>query len=103
MTDRSKLYIVVSSALAPGVMLAQACHAAVGFIVGYPDIAREWHGVSNNLVVLVADDIPSWAAQLHAAALAVTVFHEPDLEDAMTALAVEPAAGRMLRRLPLAG
>ncbi|MBO0831315.1 MAG: hypothetical protein J2P28_10895 [Actinobacteria bacterium] len=36
------------------------------------------------------------------AGLRVISFQEPDLNDALTALALEPAAGRLVARLPLA-
>jgi hypothetical protein len=36
------------------------------------------------------------------AGLRVAAFHEPDLDDALTALALEPAASRLVSRLPLA-
>lgn len=45
----------------------------------------------------------TWLAEDAAAAdLAHTAFREPDLDDALTAVALEPAAHRLVRKLPLA-
>ncbi|MBO0823932.1 MAG: hypothetical protein J2P27_08745 [Actinobacteria bacterium] len=41
-------------------------------------------------------------ADAMSAGLRVISFQEPDLNDALTALALEPAAGRLVARLPLA-
>jgi hypothetical protein len=57
-------------------------------------------------VVLLAtsDELSlSWLrADALAAGLRVTSFQEPDLNDALTALALEPAARRLIAGLPLA-
>lgn len=45
----------------------------------------------------------TWLAEdATAADLAHTAFREPDLDDALTAVALEPAAHRLVRKLPLA-
>lgn len=45
----------------------------------------------------------TWLADDAAAAgHAYTTFHEPDLGGAFTALAIEPAGHRLVRKLPLA-
>ncbi len=64
-----------------------------------------WHAASNTLVVLAAPDELSlgWLCDAAAAAgLLVATFHEPDLGGALTAAALEPAAARLVSRLPLA-
>jgi hypothetical protein len=66
---------------------------------------RQWHADSNTLVLLaVPDELAlSWlytdATRLGLRAVA---FHEPDLRGALTALALEPAARRLVAHLPLA-
>jgi hypothetical protein len=70
------------------------------FAVAYPDIVR----CTDTLVLLAALDEPAlhWlCADARASGLRYTVFHEPDLDDRLTAAAFEPAAHRMLSRLPL--
>jgi peptidyl-tRNA hydrolase len=86
----------------------QACqlaHVAVEFSIAHPELVREWHGLSNTLVLLsVPDELR--LSRLHADALTagrrVIAFHEPDLAGSMTAVALEPAARRLVARLRLA-
>ena len=83
----------------------QAIHAALEFAVTYPDLLGDWHAASNTLVVLtVSDELSlSWlCADADAAGLRVVRFHEPDLGDALTAVALEPGGWRLASRLPLA-
>ena len=96
-----KLYIIVSRALSTGLKCAQACHAMHAFTLAYPDITREWEE-SNNVVVLEHDDLPSLAGTLEAMGLSLARFHEPDMDDALTAICVEPSARRHVSTLRLA-
>jgi len=54
------------------------------------------------LVVLEHPDLTSLAAELQAHGLRVALFHEPDLDDQLTALSAEPAAWRRLSNVRLA-
>ena len=66
---------------------------------------RAWHSDSNTLVLLaVPDELAlSWLwADARSSGLDCVAFHEPDLGDALTALALEPAARRLVAHLPLA-
>jgi hypothetical protein len=53
---------------------------------------------------MIADELGlGWLCDdARAAGFQVARFHEPDLDDALTAAAFEPAAARMLAHLPLA-
>ncbi len=76
-------------------------HAAIEFALAFPDVAA----AAATVVLLAASDELSliWLrADAIAAGLRVTSFCEPDLDDAVTALALEPTASRLLGRLPLA-
>jgi hypothetical protein len=80
-------------------------HVAVEFSIAHPELVREWHGLSNTLVLLsVPDELR--LSRLHADALTarrrVVAFHEPDLAGSLTAVALEPAARRLVARLRLA-
>lgn len=98
----SKLYIVVLRSLSTGLKAAQACHAMRAFIAAYPEIDADWYQNSNNIVVLEHDDLLGTANLLEGLGLSVARFHEPDRDDELTALCVEPAGARELRRYPLA-
>ena len=66
---------------------------------------RGWHTESNTLVLLVVPDelALSWLwTDATSAGLRCVAFHEPDLHGALTAVALEPAARRLVAHLPLA-
>jgi hypothetical protein len=96
-----RLFVVTRADLPAGTQACQAVHAAIKFALAFPDIAA-----ASPIVVFLAacDELSlSW---LHgdtvAAGLRAISFHEPDLDDALTALALEPAASRLVAGLPLA-
>jgi hypothetical protein len=91
--------------LPPGVQCCQAVHAAVEFALAHPSLLRDWHGDSNTLALLAARDelALAWLCRdAIDAGLRHARFHEPDLGDALTAVAFEPAAGPLLKHLPTA-
>ncbi|MGA8454347.1 MAG: peptidyl-tRNA hydrolase, partial [Streptosporangiaceae bacterium] len=99
------LYLITRADLAPGTQVCHAAHAALDFAIAHPAVTARWHAASNTLVVLAAPDELSlgWLCDDAAAAgLLVVRFHEPDLGGALTAAALEPAAARLVSRLPLA-
>jgi peptidyl-tRNA hydrolase len=103
-----KLYLVARGDLPPGARASQLAHAMAEAWAGAPDQARRWFGESNTVVLLEVPDEPALRALSRKLSDRVTphlrVF-EPDLDDAMTALAVvaPPPPGRTaLRKLPLA-
>jgi hypothetical protein len=77
---------------------------AFEFALAHPEMVRDWHVLSNTLVLLsVPDELTlSWLA-IDAASkgLRAVTFHEPDLGGALTAVALEPAARRLVAHLPL--
>jgi hypothetical protein len=80
-------------------------HAAFDFAVAFPALTCEWHGASNTLVVLAVRDELELTWLCHdatAAGFRIVQVHEPDLAGALTAVALEPSAARLVRRLPLA-
>lgn len=82
----------------------QAAHAAVDFCLRYPRLAADWHASSGVLVLLAARDeleLSRLNGDVTAGGLRAVPFHEPDLDSALTAIAVEPAGWRFLNRLPL--
>lgn len=92
-------------------------HAALDFTFEHPAVARQWHQESNTLVVLavpdehaladlIADiDCGDWRyrrTKPDGSPYLFTAFHEPDLDDALTAVAIEPDGHHLVRKLPLA-
>ena len=87
--------------------MAQAVHAAIGFVVQAPEVAHSWYRDSNNVVCVA---VPNEHALTELAAKAVSVgvgtwqFTESDLDDEVTAVAFAPgtAAAQLCKRLDLA-
>jgi hypothetical protein len=106
MQDHAKLYIVTRSDISPGQRATQSAHAAFLFSVEHPLLTKLWYQESTYLVLLCATDEPKLAAlatQLQAADRLVSLWREPDLNNELTAIAVEPgtASSRILANLPL--
>lgn len=97
-----KLYIVLSSAIDSGAKIAQAVHAAYLFGEQYPHLQSYWYRESNNIVCLQTDDIRSLADKLEVESIRISRFEEPDRDNELTAIAVEPAGWKKLSSLPLA-
>jgi hypothetical protein len=97
-----KLYIVLSSKLSNGLKIAQACHALRQFVGEYPHIDAYWFRESNNIVCLEVDDLPSLADRLEEVGLRISRFCEPDLNNELTAIAVEPKGWKRLSNVALA-
>jgi hypothetical protein len=74
---------------------------AIEFALTFPEVAAAAPAV---VLLAISDELSlSWLlADAVAAGLRVTSFQEPDLDDALTALALEPAARRLVAGLPLA-
>lgn len=102
-----RLRIVVDAALSPGAVAAQAVHAVVAFGAEHREAHEAWRTGSNTVVILEAGvtQLAVLRDKAGARGLHVASFHEPDLGDAMTAIAIGPApeARRLTRGLRLAG
>jgi peptidyl-tRNA hydrolase len=100
-----KIYLVVRSNLPPGTQAVQACHALRQFVEEHPRIDRYWFDSSNTLVLL---EVPNKLElirlhhQARQAGIAHSVFREPDLRDALTAIALGPSGRELCSGLPLA-
>lgn len=100
-----KLYVIVRSDMPAGDQLAQSCHAVAEFGVLCPERFTAWAKAQRNLVVLQA---PSKTAldivrmQIIDEGHEVASFHEPDMQDELTAIAFGAEAARLVSQLPLA-
>lgn len=70
-------------------------------------MTKEWHFKSNFLVILTVEDEDALQGLVDEAArrgMTFTPFTEPDLDDELTALALEPSpdAEKLVANLPLA-
>ena len=72
----------------------QAAHAVADFIITNPEVSREWHDTSNYLIILsvsTESELQRTAQTLKAADLTFSPFHEPDINNQLTAIAIEPS------------
>ena len=103
-----RFYVAVRADLPFGLQMAQAIHAAFLYAQQDPEGMKKWLRDSQYVVVVaVPDDVGLHAVLERAAAEGVraVVWREPDLDDAVTAVALQPgeAARRLCANLPLAG
>ena len=102
------MYIIVRSDLTPGLQTAQAVHAGFSFAQKYLDITSVWMIESQYLVIVQLDsseELQALHEKAQAEGVASVVWREPDLNNEITAIALEPSAmSRVLyANLPLAG
>lgn len=88
-----------------GLQAVQSTHAAIDFIFQHPDRAGPWHE-SNYLVQLTTqdeDELRELITKCEESFLAHTVFKEPDLDNQITAIAIEPSplTQKIVKKLPL--
>jgi peptidyl-tRNA hydrolase len=86
----------------------QAVHAAIQFANDYPEEQGKWFKASNTVVVLETKDEQSLhklTQKLDNNGLKYSKFFEPDIGNALTAIAIvpSPCAKRFCSNLPLAG
>lgn len=87
--------------------LAQAVHAAFHFSSDWPAMTRAWLEDSNFLVVVAVPDedaLAELAARAAEEGIIRTLVREPDLDNELTAVALQPGseARRLCAQLPLA-
>ena len=86
-------------------MAAQAVHAGRLFTHEHPITDAYWYAKSNNLVLLEIPDeaaLKALAERAKAAGFECSVFTEPDYDNSVTAITIEPAGWRLVSSLPLA-
>lgn len=106
MQDNAKLVTVTRRDLTAGYQAVQSTHAAINFIFEHPTRAGPWFEISNYLVQLSVEnekELRTLIRKCDELDLRHTVFREPDIGNAITAIAIEPSleTKRMVRKLPL--
>lgn len=108
MQVQEKLYIITHSGLPQQYQIPQAVHAAIQFANDYPYEQEKWFKASNTLIILAARDeqgLYKLIEKLDIHGLKYSKFFEPDIGNALTAIAIvpSPCAKRFCSNLPLAG
>ena len=89
-----------------GYQAVQSIHAAIQFTQEHPEITKEWYTSSNYLVSLSVKDEKELQKLAHRArdmGLEVSMFHEPDIGNQLTAIAIQPSEATqwLIKRIPL--
>ncbi len=92
------MYIVTRTDLSAGMQLAQVAHVAI-------EHAAEYEVDDTVIVLTVPDEVSLCRLALNSVyrGYETTWFEEPDLDGAITAIAIHAAAKSLLKKLPLAG
>lgn len=78
------------------------------FCLKHPELTREWHDKSNYIVILAVDnedELASIIQRANARGILHTYFREPDLDNAITAVVLEPSldSRKLSSHIKLAG
>lgn len=102
------MYIIVRSDLKPiSYQLPQACHAVCSFIFEHMDLAKQWHEQSDYLVILNVNneiEILNLLNKANELNIKNSVYREPDLNNEITAITLEPGINskKLCQKLKLA-
>ena len=107
-SNTEKLRVITRRDLPIGTQSLQSAHAAIDFQHKFPSESTEWHKNSNYLVFLTVEDEKELINLIHKVnikSIKHTVFYEPDLDNQITAIALEPSkdSKKVTSSLPLLG
>lgn len=74
--------------------LAQSCHAALEFAKEFPEKIKEWMEISNYICCVSVsneEEIHELIEKASTKDIRFSIFREPDLDDQITAIALEPS------------
>jgi len=88
-------------------MAVQSGHAAIRFCIEHPELTSNWYYSSEYLAYLSVSneyELKRQIDKLQSKEITISIFREPDLNNEITAIAVEPSkrAQRLCSSLPLA-
>ena len=101
-----KLRTITRSDLPIGYQAVQSAHAAIQFQHEYPEEAKEWYTKSNYLIFLSVKDeneLKNFIRKLENERVKFSVFREPDINNQITAVTLEPGqvSDRLTKHLKL--
>ena len=101
------MIVITRQDLSNGYQAVQGMHAAINFQHEYPEISKSWFNISNYLAFLSTKDENSLQALLNKfqhKGLKFSAFYEPDINNQLTAIALEPGeiSRKITSHLPLA-
>lgn len=94
MNSNQKLYIVTRSDLTPAQQACQAVHAALQFATEHEQWFDRWHTFSDHICLLAVEDEATLQKIINKANnldMDYSKFVEPDINNSVTAVAIEPS------------
>ena len=91
-----RLYVLIDQSLDPVYGCVQGGHAVAQYLLDNKE-TQDWN---NNYLIYLYADIEKWSRKLKRLNRKFSVFHEPDLGNVPTAIAIEDG-GRLFRNLKL--
>lgn len=106
MQEHPKLVVITRTDLTEGQQAVQSAHAAIDFTFEHPGRAGPWHKDSNYLILLAVNtekQLNLLIENCERQNLCYTAFREPDLENSITAICIEPSprTQKLVSRIPL--
>lgn len=92
---QKRLYVLISKDLNPVYGCVQGGHAVAQYLLEHPK--QDWN---NQYLIYLYANVDTWKRRLDMFGLDYSSFREPDLDNALTALAVEDE-GKMFKNLKL--
>ena len=107
MTQNEKLYIITREDLSHGDQAVQSCHAFRQFVFEHSEVETAWFHQSNYLALLSTkneDQLMAIYTKAMMKGIRCSCFREPDMNDALTAIVLEPGkvSKKLCSQLPLA-
>ena len=101
------MIVVVREDLTPAYQAVQCGHSVANFCLEHNDIANSWHKNSQYLAYLSVKDEDALLfliEKAHSKGITISVFKEPDLDNQVTAIALEPSeeSRKLCKNLPCA-
>lgn len=101
------MVVITRRDLHPGAQASQLVHAAQQFEKEHFDVQNEWYSKSNHLVLLSTENeesLKDLISKANAKGIKYSAFTEPDLNDSLTSIVLEPCeeASKMCSSLQLA-
>lgn len=102
-----KLFLVTRRDLSPGYQAVQSCHVMRQFVADHPERDNEWFKASNYLALLSVEneiELMRLIVQASDNGISWSAFREPDIDGAITGIALEPGikSRELCKNLPLA-
>jgi hypothetical protein len=99
--------VITRSDMSPGYQAVQSMHALRQFIAEHPEIDKRWFEQSNYLGLLSVkneQELVHLIEQARHHGICFAVFREPDIDNEITAIALEPGlkSKKLCSKLPLA-